>query len=175
MGKLGVGVIGCGNISIAYMRLAPLFNAIEMRACADINMASAEDLAAEFGVRAETVNELLQADDIDIVVNLTIPATHFEVSRKVLDAGKHVYSEKPFVLNLEDGKELANIANQKGLRVGSAPDTFLGGAHQLARRLIDEDAIGHISSGTCFVQGPGMEMWHPNPDIFFQPVGAPIL
>ncbi len=175
MGKLGVGVIGCGNISIAYMRLAPLFNAIEMRACADINMASAEDLAVEFGVRAETVNELLQADDIDIVVNLTIPATHFEVSRKVLDAGKHVYSEKPFVLNLEDGKELANIANQKGLRVGSAPDTFLGGAHQLARRLIDEDAIGQISSGTCFVQGPGMEMWHPNPDFFFQPGGGPIL
>lgn len=173
--KLGIGVIGCGNISAAYMKLAPLFGGIEMRACADINMAAAEARAAEFGLRAMSVDDLLAADDIDVVVNLTIPATHFEVSKKVLNAGKHVYSEKPFVLTLAEGQELASIAAAKGLRVGSAPDTFLGGSHQLARRLVDEDAVGKITSGTCFVQSPGMEMWHPNPDFFFQPGGGPVL
>ena len=96
--KLGIGVIGAGNISAAYFRLAPLFRGIEMRACADINMDAAKARAKEFKLRAATVDELLKADDIDIVVNLTIPAVHYEVSRRVLDAGKHVYSEKPFVL-----------------------------------------------------------------------------
>lgn len=172
---LGIGILGCGNISAAYMRLAPLFRGIEVRACADINEAAAKARAEEFGLRAETVDGLLASDDIDIVVNLTIPAVHFDVSKKVLEAGKHVYSEKPFVLSLEEGEALAGIAKAKGLRVGSAPDTFLGGAHQLARHLIDSGAVGKVTSGTCFVQSPGMEMWHPNPDFFFQPGGGPIL
>ncbi|MBO0344231.1 Gfo/Idh/MocA family oxidoreductase [Roseibium sp. CAU 1637] len=172
---LGIGILGCGNISAAYMRLSPLFRGIEVRACADINEAAAKARAEEFSLRAETVEGLLAADDIDIVVNLTVPNAHFEVSKKVLEAGKHVYSEKPFVLSVEEGQELARIAKAKGLRVGSAPDTFLGGSHQLARHLIDSDAVGKITSGTCFVQSPGMEMWHPNPDFFFQPGGGPIL
>ncbi len=172
---LGIGVIGCGNISAAYMRLAPRFRGIEMRACADMNPDAAAARAAEFGLRAETVEGLMAAKDIDVIVNLTIPAAHFAVSKQVLEAGKHVYSEKPFVLTLEEGRELARIAAAKGLRVGSAPDTFLGGAHQLARALIDTGAVGQITSGTCFVQGPGMEMWHPNPDFFFQPGGGPVL
>ncbi len=173
--KLGIGILGCGNISAAYMRLAPLFSGIEVRACADINQDAAKARAEEFGLRAETVDGLLAADDIDVVVNLTIPAAHFEVSKSVLDAGKHVYSEKPFVLSVEEGKVLAAAAAEKGLRVGSAPDTFMGGSHQLARNLIDTGAIGKVTSGTCFVQSPGMEMWHPNPDFFFQPGGGPIL
>ncbi|MEE2864260.1 MAG: Gfo/Idh/MocA family oxidoreductase [Pseudomonadota bacterium] len=172
---LGIGILGCGNISAAYMRLSPLFKGIEVRACADINEAAAKARAEEFGLRAETVDGLLAASDIDIIVNLTVPAVHYEVSRRVLEAGKHVYSEKPFVLSLEEGESLAAIAKEKGLRVGSAPDTFLGGAHQLARHLIDSDAIGKVTSGTCFVQSPGMEMWHPNPDFFFQAGGGPIL
>jgi len=172
---LGIGILGCGNISAAYMRLAPLFRGIEVRACADLNEAAAKARAEEFGLRAETVDGLLAAADIDIIVNLTVPAAHFEVSKNVLNAGKHVYSEKPFVLSVEEGKALAAIAEPKGLRIGSAPDTFLGGAHQLARHLIDEGAVGKITSGTCFVQSPGMEMWHPNPDFFFQPGGGPIL
>ncbi len=173
--KLGIGVIGCGNISAAYMRLAPLFRGMEMRACADMNHDAAKARAKEFGLRAETVDGLLAADDIDVVVNLTVPNAHFEVSSQVLDAGKHVYSEKPFVLGLEEGQALAALAASRGLRVGSAPDTFLGGAHQLARHLIDAGAVGKIASGTCFVQSPGMEMWHPNPDFFFKPGGGPIL
>ena len=172
---LGIGVLGCGNISAAYMRLAPLFRGIEMRACADLNLDAAKARAAEFGLRAETVEGLLAADDIDIIVNLTVPAAHFAVSMQILDAGKHVYSEKPFVLSLDEGQALAAKAAEKGLRVGSAPDTFMGGAHQFARHLVDQGRVGKISSGTCFVQSPGMEMWHPNPDFFFQPGGGPIL
>lgn len=172
---LGIGVIGCGNISAAYMKLAPLFKGIEMRACADLNPDAAKARAEEFGLRAESIEGLLAADDIDIVVNLTIPNAHFEVSKQVLEAGKHVYSEKPFVLSLEEGAALKAIAEAKGLRVGSAPDTFMGGAHQLARQLVDVGAVGRVTSGTCFVQSPGMEMWHPNPDFFFQPGAGPVL
>lgn len=171
----GIGVIGCGNISAAYMKLAPMFRDIEMRACADIDSDAAEARAEEFGLRAETLDDLLAADDIDIIVNLTIPAAHFEVSSRVLEAGKHVYSEKPFVLSLDEGRALADLAARNGLRIGSAPDTFLGGAHQLARHLVDAGAVGKITSGTCFVQSPGMEMWHPNPDFFFKAGGGPVL
>lgn len=173
--KLGVGVIGCGNISAAYFRLAPLFRGIEMRACADINMEAAKVRAAEFGLRAETVDGLLAASDIDIVVNLTIPAAHYAVSKQILDAGKHVYSEKPFVLSVAEGLDLRKRAEKKGLRIGSAPDTFLGGAHQLARSIVDSGKLGRITSGTCHVMNHGMEHWHPNPDFFFQPGGGPIL
>jgi len=172
---LGIGVMGCGNISAAYMKLAPLFNGIEIRACADLNADAAKMRAEEFNLRAETVEGLLASDDIDIIVNLTVPNAHFSVSKQILEAGKHSYSEKPFVLTLEEGAELAQIAGETGLRVGSAPDTFLGGAHQLARHLVDKGAVGKVTSGTCFVQSPGMEMWHPNPDFFFQPGGGPIL
>ncbi|MBU4531664.1 MAG: Gfo/Idh/MocA family oxidoreductase [Hoeflea sp.] len=172
---LGVGIIGCGNISAAYLKLAPLFEGIEMRACADINPAAAKARADEFGVRAETVEGLLAAPDIDMIVNLTVPAVHYQVSAQALDAGKHVYSEKPFVLSVEEGRDLAERAARKGLRVGSAPDTFLGGAHQLARSLIETGAVGRITGGTCHVLSPGMEHWHPNPDFFFKPGGGPIL
>jgi predicted dehydrogenase len=172
---LGVGIIGCGNISTAYLRLAPMFKAIEVRAVADINMDAARARAAEFGVRADSVDALLAADDIDVVVNLTIPAAHFEVSKRVLEAGKHVYSEKPFVLSLQEGAELKRIAEAGGLRIGSAPDTFLGGAHQQARALIDDGTVGRVTSGTAFVMSHGMEHWHPNPDFFFLPGAGPVL
>lgn len=175
MTKLGVGIIGCGNISTAYLTLAPLFKSIEIKAVADINAEAAKANAEEFGVRAETVDGLLAAEDVDIVVNLTIPAAHFDVSSKVLEAGRHVYSEKPFVLTLEEGAELKRLAERKGLRVGSAPDTFLGGAHQQARAMIDDGTLGQVTSGTAFVMSHGMEHWHPNPDFFFLPGAGPVL
>lgn len=174
-GKLGIGIIGCGNISTAYFTLAPLFRGLEPRACADLAPAAAAARATEFGVRAETVEGLLAAPDVQVVINLTIPAAHFEVTRAALRAGKHVYSEKPFVLTLEQGLELRALAAAKGLRVGSAPDTFLGGAHQRARALIDAGALGAITAGTAFVQSHGMEHWHPNPDFFFLLGGGPML
>ena len=171
---MGVGIIGAGNISSAYLRLAPLFRGFEIRAIADLDLAAARARAAEFGVRAESVERMLAADDIDIVVNLTIPAAHFEVSAKALEQGKHVYSEKPVVLTMDKGHELRTLSEARGLRVGSAPDTFLGGAHQTARSLIDEGQIGKVSSGTAHIMGPGMESWHPNPGFFFQPGAGPI-
>ena len=175
MSKLGVGVIGAGNISSAYLRLGPLFKSLDMRAIADINMDSARAQAEAFGVRACTVDEILAAPDIDVIVNLTIPAAHYEVSRRILEAGKHAYSEKPIVLTLEEGETLRDLAAKKNLRVGSAPDTFLGGAHQLARAAIDEGKVGRIVSGTCHFMGHGMEGWHPNPDFFYQPGAGPVL
>ncbi|MCB1337648.1 MAG: Gfo/Idh/MocA family oxidoreductase [Maritimibacter sp.] len=175
MSKIGIGIVGCGNISTAYLELAPLFKSLEVRAVADINPKAAEAQAAKFGVRAESVDALIAAGDIDMVVNLTVPAAHFEVSRRVLEAGKHSYAEKPFVLTLEEGEALRDLAEKKNLRVGSAPDTFLGGAHQLARATIDHGRIGRVIGGTAHVMGHGMEAWHPNPDFFFQPGGGPVL
>lgn len=172
---MNVGIIGCGNISAAYMDLSSLFKSIEVLACADVNEDAAKARAEEFGLRASSIDGLLSSDDLDIIVNLTIPAAHYEVSKSILDAGKHVYSEKPFVLSLEEGKDLANRAAEKNLRVGSAPDTFLGGAHQQARHLIDTGAVGKVTSGTAHVLSHGLEHWHPNPDFFFKPGAGPVL
>jgi predicted dehydrogenase len=172
---LGVGIIGCGNISAAYLKLAPLFRGIEIRAVADINMAATEARAAEFGIAAQTVKGLLGNENIQIVVNLTVPAAHFRVSKQILEAGKHVYSEKPLTLSVTEGKALLKLAKSRRLQVAAAPDTFLGGAHQLARKAIDDGAIGKIASGTAHVMGRGMEHWHPNPDFFYKPGGGPIL
>ena len=173
--NLGVGIVGCGNISTTYFKFAPLFKGIEVRSCADINRAAAKAKAKEYGVRAESVDSLLEAEDVDIVVNLTVPAVHYEISRAALDAGKHVYSEKPFVLSVKEGLDLKKRAARKELRVGSAPDTFLGGSHQLVRDLIDKGKPGRITGGTCYVMSHGMEHWHPNPDFFFQPGAGPVL
>ena len=173
--EYGVGIIGCGNISDAYFKLIPLYNNLKVLACTDINMDAAKAKAETYGVEAQTMDAMLSNPSIDVVVNLTIPDAHFPVSKQALEAGKHVYSEKPFVLSIEQGEELRRIADEKGLRVGSAPDTYLGGAHQYVRHLIDSGRIGKVMSGTAHVVGPGMEMWHPNPDFFFKPGGGPIL
>ena len=175
MSDLGVGIIGCGNISTAYLRLAPLFKGLEIKAVADLNMEAAEAQAKAFNVKAQTVEELLANDDLDVIVNLTIPAAHFPISKQILEAGKHVYSEKPLVLTLEEGEELRALSEAKNLRVGCAPDTFLGAAHQLARARIDEGLIGDVTAGTCHVMNHGPEGWHPNPDFFFDVGAGPIL
>ena len=171
----GVGIIGCGNISAAYLNLIPLFKGIEVRAVADMNMEAAKARASEFNVKAQTVKELLNNGDIQIVVNLTVPAAHFKVSKQILEAGKHVYSEKPLTLSLADAKALQALAKKKKLQVASAPDTFLGGSHQQARKAIDDGVVGKIASGTAHIMSQGMEHWHPNPDFFFKPGGGPIL
>ncbi|MDX8346722.1 Gfo/Idh/MocA family oxidoreductase [Cognatiyoonia sp. IB215446] len=175
MTQLRVGIIGCGNISTTYLSLAPLFRLLRMVAVADLNMDAANFRAAQYGVRAETVADLLAAKDIDIIVNLTIPVVHFEVTRQILQAGKHAYSEKPLVLDLSEAEELRALAAARNLRVGVAPDTFLGAAHQQARAAIDKGQIGNVIGGTCHVMDRGMESWHPNPDFFYQPGAGPIL
>ncbi|WP_319519584.1 Gfo/Idh/MocA family oxidoreductase [uncultured Martelella sp.] len=172
--ELGVGILGCGNISATYFSLAPMFKGLKLQACADINPAMATVRAEEYGVTAQTVDELLANDEVDVIVNLTVPGAHYDMSKRALEAGKHVYSEKPLVLSVDEGKALGRIAAEYNLSVGCAPDTFLGGAHQLARSFIDEGGIGAITSGTCHVMSHGMEMWHPNPDFFFLPGGGPV-
>ena len=173
--KLKVGIIGCGNISTTYFKYAPLFSTIEIAACADLNPALAENRAQEFGVKAMTPKELIASPDIDIVLNLTVPAAHFEVSLAAVKAGKHVYSEKPLTLSLKDGLALKKAADAKKVKVGCAPDTILGGAHQLARKAIDDGLVGKITAGAAVIMGHGMEHWHPNPDFFFKPGGGPVL
>ena len=129
--EYGVGIIGCGNISSAYFRLIPTFRNLKLVACADINPAASRARSEEFGVDAQEIDALLANPAVDVIVNLTVPEAHYPVSKRALEAGKHVYSEKPLVLSLEEGEELRRLAKEKGLAIGCAPDTFLGGAHQL--------------------------------------------
>lgn len=175
MANLGIGIIGCGNISTSYLRLAPLFKGLDVRAVADLNMDLAQARAAEFGTVAQSVEDLLGNPAIDVVINLTIPDAHYKVTRSILEAGKHAYSEKPLVLTLEEGVALRDLAASKGLAVGCAPDTFLGGTHQQARALIDEGKLGQITTGCAAIQGHGPESWHPNPEFFFLPGAGPIM
>ncbi|MTH78090.1 Gfo/Idh/MocA family protein [Paracoccus aestuariivivens] len=175
MDKLNIGIIGAGNISATYFELSPLFKRLNITSVADLNLPLARKAAEAWQVIAQTPEDMLADPSIDLIVNLTVPAAHYPVSKAALLAGKHVYSEKPFVLSLAEGQELAEIASAKGLRLGSAPDTFLGGSHQQARALIDAGAIGRVHSATAHVMSPGMEHWHPNPDFFFLPGGGPIL
>ena len=172
---MGIGIIGCGNISTTYLGLAPLFKGLAVVAVADMNIDTARARAAEYGVQAQTVDALLANPDVGLIINLTIPDAHYAISRRALEAGKHVYSEKPVVLTLAEGTMLRDLAAAKGLRVGSAPDTFLGGSHQQVREMIDDGAIGRVTAGGCAFMGPGMEMWHPTPRFFFQPGAGPML
>ncbi|MEM8916542.1 MAG: Gfo/Idh/MocA family oxidoreductase, partial [Pseudomonadota bacterium] len=173
--SLKVGVIGAGNISGIYFENDRLFKDFSLVACADIVMDAAQSQANKYGVDAHSVDDLLARDDIDAVVNLTIPDAHAEVSRKALEAGKHVYSEKPLAIDLQEAADLVAFANQKGLRVGCAPDTVLGAGTQRARQMIDNGEIGKPLSVNAAVMSHGMEAWHPNPHFFFQPGAGPVL
>lgn len=170
-----IGLIGCGNISASYLSRAALFRGVRFRAVADINPAAAEARAREYGIEAMSTEALLAHPEVDLVLNLTVPAAHYELARRALMAGKHVYSEKPYVLSVDEGRALQALADARGLRLGSAPDTFLGGTPQLARHLIDSGRLGRITSGRALFQSRGMEHWHPNPDFFFLKGGGPVL
>ncbi len=175
MRRVGVGVIGCGVISGAYLTAAKGFPVLEIRALADMVPAAAEARAKEFGLKAVGIDALLADPSIEIVLNLTVPKAHVEVGLAALDAGKHVYSEKPLGVRFKDGRKLMKRAAKKRLRVGSAPDTFLGGAHQTCRKLIDAGKIGDPVGGTAFFMCPGHERWHPAPDFYYEAGGGPML
>jgi predicted dehydrogenase len=170
-----VGIIGSGNISDIYVRNAKLFNDVEIIACSDISPAAAERLATRHSLREMEVQTLLAADDIEIILNLTLPTVHAEVSRAAIAAGKHVYSEKPLATSLPDAVALIEEAEAKGLRLGCAPDTILGAGLQTAKALIDEGRAGQIVTGLAAVMSKGMEHWHPNPSVFYQQGAGPVL
>ena len=154
MERLGIGIIGCGNISEAYLKAASYFPILDIKGIADIRREAAEARAAQFGLRAMSVDEMLADPSIQIVVNLTIPAAHVEVGLRALAAGKHVHSEKPLGLTTAEARPLLQMAKERGLRVGCAPDTFLGGSHQTCRKLIDEGAIGRPVGGQRLLHVP---------------------
>ncbi len=172
---LGVGVIGTGLIAGVYMQNMKLFAGIELRGCADIRPDAAKAQAEKYGTEARSVDALLGSPDIDLIVNLTVPNAHFSVSHAALTAGKHVFSEKPLCVTVEDGRRLVAEAESRGLRLGCAPDTFLGAGGRLARQMIDQGQVGRILAGSAFLMSRGMEHWHPDPEFFFKPGGGPIL
>ena len=175
MRKVGIGIIGCGVISAAYLKAAQRFPVLDLRAVADLRSDVAERRGAEFGLPAMRVDQLLKRDDIEIVINLTVPLAHTDVSLAVLNAGKHVHSEKPLGINVAEARKVMELAAQKNLRVGCAPDTFLGGGHQTARKLIDNGAIGTPVAGSAFFMCPGHERWHPAPGFYYLRGGGPML
>ncbi len=175
MQPLPVGIIGCGNISDIYLKAKDKFPILDIRACADLDITRAEAKAKEHGIPKACLPDALLADlDIQIVVNLTVPGAHYSVSRAALDAGKHVYVEKPLSITRAEGQELKALAAAKGLRLGGAPDTFFGAGLQTCRQLIDEGAIGEPLGVNCFMLSRGTESWHPNPDFFYKTGGGPM-
>ena len=169
-----VGIIGCGNISETYFECQNLFNNFNVVACADINIEAAKNSAEKYNVKAFSVDDILANDDIDVIINLTIPSAHKEIIMKSLNAGKHCFSEKPLAMNFNEGLEISELASSKNLYVGCAPDTFLGAAGQKARSLIEDKKIGDVVLGTFNLMSHGMEHWHPNPDFFFKPGAGPV-
>ena len=170
----GIGVIGCGNIAMTYMRNAALFGNVRLVACADVVPEAALRRAQDHGIRAQSVEGLLANPEVDLVLNLTIPTAHADVTLSALSAGKHVFTEKPLATSAADGRRLVEEAEARGLLLGAAPDTFLGAAGRRARRTMDGGAIGRPVAGTAFMMGRGMEHWHPNPQFYYQPGGGPV-
>lgn len=170
-----VGIVGCGNISTTYFRNAALFPGLAVVACADMRLEAARSQAEKFGAEAMDVEALLKRPDIELVVNLTVPNAHYAVSMAAIEAGKHVFSEKPLATSLADGRALVAAAKAKGVKFAVAPDTILGPGHQNARRLVDEGTIGTVLSGAVTLASRGMEHWHPDPEFFFKPGGGPVL
>jgi len=170
-----VGVIGCGNISGAYFNTNKSFNFFEIVACADLDVERAKAKAEEFGIaKGCSVDELLADSEIAFVINLTIPQAHGPVMLRALESGKSVYNEKPFTVTREEAQRAIDLANEKGLRVGSAPDTFLGGGIQTCRKLIDDGEIGTPVAASAFMMGRGHESWHPSPEFYYKVGGGPM-
>jgi len=171
-----VGVIGCGNIAdIHFKNSKQYFNNFEIIACADINEKASQSYAEKYNIHQLSVEDLLANKEIELVINLTIPNVHYEVSKSILEANKHSYSEKPLSIEFEDGKKLNTIAKDRNVYVGCAPDTFLGAGIQTARKILDENKIGKVHLGSISMAVPGHEVWHPNPDFYYKYGGGPIL
>jgi predicted dehydrogenase len=171
----GIGVIGCGNISNQYLRNLTAFPDVAVVICADVDAARAKTQAAAYGVPEwGAAEDALRHPGVQLIVNLTIPAAHAEVTGAAIAAGKHVWSEKPVTLDVATARALLGQAEAAGVRVGCAPDTVLGAGLQTARRLIDSGAIGTPLSALTLLQGPGPQTWHPDPEFLFAPGAGPL-
>ena len=171
-----IGLIGCGHIAETYFRAEKYFNNIKIIKCADINEKASKRCALNFGIKSVTVNDLLKDREIEIILNLTIPKAHYQISKKALINGKHVYSEKPLAINLNDGKKLLKISKKKKLYLGSAPDTFLGGGIQKSKELVEKNIIGNVKLGNAVFAFPGIQSYHPNPEPWFtKKEGGPVI
>jgi predicted dehydrogenase len=170
MQTIKLGIVGCGNISDAYLRGAAGSQTVAVKAVTDKVPALAAAKGSVYGCAAVSLDDIFA-----IIINLTPPQAHAEISHRAIAAGKHVYSEKPFAITVAEAKQLVAAAEAAGVRIGSAPDTFLGGAHQAVRDLIDTGRIGQVVGGVATFATPGMEMWHPNPFFFFERGGGPVL
>jgi len=171
-----VGLIGCGHIAETYFRAEKYFNNIKIIKCADINLKAAKKCSKEYGIKFLSVNEILKDQEVEIILNLTIPKAHYEISKRALLNGKHVYSEKPLAINLKDGKELLKISRRKKLYLGNAPDTFLGGGIQKSKELVEKNIIGKIKLGNAVFAFPGIQSYHPNPEPWFAKLeGGPVI
>ncbi|WP_419887015.1 Gfo/Idh/MocA family protein [Neobacillus niacini] len=175
MEKLKIGIIGCGNISSIYLENCKKFPHLELIACADLDLERAQSQAEKFGVpKALSVDELLSDPDIQLVINLTIPKAHAAVCIQALEAGKHVYTEKPLAVTREEGKQILETAKKKNLLVGSAPDTFLGAGIQTAIHIIEQGEIGEPIGASAFMICRGHEHWHPDPSFYYDFGGGPM-
>jgi len=172
---VAAGIIGCGNISGIYLKNSALTPHLRVVACADLDLERARAQAAAHNVpRACTPDELLADPEIELVINLTVPRAHGPVALAALEAGKSVYNEKPLAAERDDARRMLALAAERGLRVGVAPDTFLGGGLQTCRELIDAGAIGRPVAASASFLSRGIEHWHPSPAFFFQPGGGPL-
>ncbi|MFB6296771.1 MAG: Gfo/Idh/MocA family protein [Halobacteriales archaeon] len=174
MEPLAAGVLGCGNISDAYLSGNDRFESYEVVACADIDVDRAHAKAEEYGLDAYDPEEMLAEESIDLVINLTPPSAHAETCREVLEAGKHVYVEKPMAASSADADAIVEAAASEGLLVGSAPDTFLGAGFQTCRSALDDGLIGDPVGATAIWASGGHESWHPHPEIFYAEGGGPM-
>ncbi len=173
---LKVGIIGCGKIVDQYLSNFRRLDSIDLVAVADLDFARAQAVADSYeGVRALSVDELLAADDVELVLNLTVPAAHGPIALKAIGAGKSVYGEKPLAATTAEAGRVLDAAREAGVVVGCAPDTVLGTGIQTARKAIDDGLIGSPISATATMVTPGHERWHPNPDFYYQPGGGPLL
>ena len=176
MDKVQVAVVGCGNISGIYLKnLTEKYTNIHVYAVSDLIEENVRKAAQEYQVeKILTLEEILADDRVEIVLNLTTPPLHYDLSKKILMAGKHVYVEKPLALTYAEGKELVALAEERGLLIGCAPDTFLGSGLQTCRKIIDDGLVGDVIGASCFMMCHGHESWHPNPAFYYKIGGGPL-
>ena len=171
-----VGLIGCGHIAETYFRAHKYFKNFKIIKCADVKEKAAKKCAKIYKIKAVSVSNLLKDKQVEIILNLTPPKVHYQIAKKSLLNGKHVYSEKPLAINLKDGKELLKLSKKKKLYLGNAPDTFLGGGNQKSKELLESKSIGKVNLGNAIFAFPGVQSYHPDPEPWFaKKEGGPVI